>query len=521
MGPASRQSRLGRRHIILGLLAAGLLSLIFADISITTRDPAGNLLRIVSGFFPPTFADTQDWFGIVARTIAFALVGVSIAAAIGLCLAPFYSNPIVRGLSIATRSVHELFWALLLINVTGLSVQTGIVAIAVPYSGIFAKVFSEYLDDVDPGPSDVLSGTTTRLSRFLYARLPQAWANLKTYVLYRYECGLRSSAVLGFIGLPTLGFQLDSVFSQGHYSDAAAILIVYYLLIAAIPFWLRWQLLPVYLAGAVAVLHWTDLPPSQPGLIVRFFTEDIVPAPLRDAALGNLETWHAAGAWLAGIMTTQALPGIIATLIVAQMALVLAAAFAITVFPLAMQRIVGRLGMALSHVGLVILRTSPEYMLAYIFVLILGPSMLPAVLALGLHNGAIIAHLLARQGDHMSNSFRLDSPSGVNLYAYELVPRLTTPALALLLYRWEIIVRESAIVGLIGIMTLGFFVDSAIAEFKFDVVVVLLASTIVLTAIIDVVSRKIRRKVLPHSLRMTQHERSLKFYDTRPAATTA
>ncbi|WP_145963414.1 ABC transporter permease family protein [Paracoccus mutanolyticus] len=68
------------------------------------------------------------------------------------------------------------------------------------------------------------------LSVFFYARLPLVLREFGTYALYRLECALRSSAVLGFIGLPTLGFELDSFeldsfFRQGMYGAVAAVLI--------------------------------------------------------------------------------------------------------------------------------------------------------------------------------------------------------------------------------------------------------------------------------------------------------
>jgi phosphonate transport system permease protein len=51
------------------------------------------------------------------------------------------------------------------------------------------------------------------------------------------------------------------------------------------------------------------------------------------------------------------------------------------------------------------------------------------------------------------------------------VPRLYGQFLAFMLYRWEIIVRESAIFGILGVATLGFYVDAAISELRFDVAV--------------------------------------------------
>jgi phosphonate transport system permease protein len=124
-----------------------------------------------------------------------------------------------------------------------------------------------------------------------------------------------------------------------------------------------------------------------------------------------------------------------------------------------------------------------------------GPSMLPAILALSLHNGTIIAHLVGRQADEVSRTLRLDAPRGLNLYAYEMLPRLFGSFLAFCLYRWEIILRESAILGILGVKTLGFHIDSAISELRLDRAMVLILATAVLTIAVDAVSRAIRSRL--------------------------
>ena len=119
--------------------------------------------------------------------------------------------------------MHELFWALLLMQVTGLSAITGILAIAIPYAGIFAKVFAEMIEEADLTAERVLPVGTSSVSAFAFARLPDLAAAFGTYTLYRLECGMRSTLVLGFVGLPTMGFHLESAFRQGRYAEAAAL----------------------------------------------------------------------------------------------------------------------------------------------------------------------------------------------------------------------------------------------------------------------------------------------------------
>ena len=131
-----------------------------------------------------------------------------------------------------------------------------------------------------------------------------------------------------------------------------------------------------------------------------------------------------------------------------------------------------------------------------------------AVIALALHNGAIVGYLLGRHADALT--YRRDAPRGANLYFYETVPRLYGQFLAYALYRWEIIVRESAIFGILGVRTLGFYIDGAIAEIRLDVAVVLLVVTGGLSMAIDVLSRTLRRR-----LRIGEHPVRLSAMDAR------
>ncbi|KQT50153.1 ABC transporter permease [Methylobacterium sp. Leaf456] len=483
---------LGYRAASAGFALAAFAALALADLHVASLDPWADLRRLLAGLMRPDFASVLPLS--IAYTIAFAVLGVGLGAGAGFLLAiPFARSRAVRLFCASLRAVHELFWALLLMQIFGLSATTGLLAIALPYAGICAKVFSEIIEEADLAALRVLPPGTGAVSAFLYARLPDVAANLRHYTLYRFECGLRSTLVLGFIGLPTMGFHLESAFRQGRYGEAAALLAVFYGLIGTRRLWVRPATLPFLAVASLLVLPATVGTTDIGAGLARFLTHSIVPAPLREGALADPATWTGLWAWFAPILTGQIVPGALQTLVLAQIALVVTALGALVLFPLTARRFTGPLGRPLGRILLVVVRSTPEYMLAYLLLQLLGPSMLPTILALAIHNAGIVGYLMGRHADGLA--YRLDAPKGLNLYAYETLPRLYGQFLAYLLYRWELILREGAILGLLGVATLGFYVDAAISELRIDVAVVLIAATVILTLAVEALSRRLRARL--------------------------
>jgi phosphonate transport system permease protein len=479
------------RSVSLGFVLLAFVCLVFADLSITTLDPWTEMQRMATGFATPDFFAVTNMGRVLIQTIAFALCGVGLGAFFGFFLAQVFHIALVRWSCAFVRAIHELFWALILLQILGLTPLTGVLAIAIPYAGICAKVYAETLEESQPGALAILPVGSGIVSTFFFARLPDVWVHIKNYTSYRFECGLRSSAVLGFIGLPTIGFYLETAFSEGNYSEAGAMLLLFYALIASLRFWLRPRLLGFYLVAAPFLLG--EGASIRFDNVVRFFTSDIVPAPLRGNDLALAQTWSSFGDWLQLLLVDQALPGIIATLLLTQITLVCTGFLTLALFPLISNKFFGKFGRTIGQLLLIVLRSTPEFILAYIFLQLWGPSMLPAIVALSLHNSAIIGHLIGRYSQSLV--LRPDCPRGFNLYGYEILPRVYGQFLAFLFYRWEVIMRETAILGILGIATLGFYVDSAMADIRLDRAMLLILITALLNIFIDSLSRYFRNRL--------------------------
>src|SRR5262245_51727799 len=158
--------KLGYRSVSWLFLLIAAVALMLSDLAVSALNPWAEMRRLAAGLIRP------DLFSIemmsVVWTVAFAVLGVAIGASTGFLLALVFAQ-----LCAFLRSVHELFWALLLIQIAGLSATTGILAVAIPYSGIFAKVFAEMIEEADLSAERVLPAGTSIIARFAYARIPE------------------------------------------------------------------------------------------------------------------------------------------------------------------------------------------------------------------------------------------------------------------------------------------------------------------------------------------------------------
>ena len=210
--------------------------------------------RFLGTFVPPAHA--PEFLAMVAReawrTVAIATAGMTLALVVAVPLTlvstsvlsisalsgrmargPFWLRLAVRWTLIVLRSVPELVWALVFVRVVGLGPTAGVLAIALTYGGMLGKVYGEILESGESHPTQtLLRNGGSRLQAFFFGLLPQNAAELTSYTVYRWECAIRSSVVLGFVGAGGLGQQLDNSMKMFNGGEVLTMLAVFVALVA-------------------------------------------------------------------------------------------------------------------------------------------------------------------------------------------------------------------------------------------------------------------------------------------------
>jgi phosphonate transport system permease protein len=227
----------------------------------------GNLkisAKFIASFWPLVF--TGEFLEMVARetwrTVAMATAGITLALVLAIPLTllstrvlsvsalsgrmargPYWLRQLVRWCLILLRSIPELVWALVFVRVVGLGPTAGVLAIALTYAGMLGKVYGEILESGETHATQTLMRNGSgRFQSFFYGLLPTNAAELTSYTVYRWECAIRSSVVLGFVGAGGLGQQLDNSMKMFNGGEVASMLLVFVALVALadkVSSWLR------------------------------------------------------------------------------------------------------------------------------------------------------------------------------------------------------------------------------------------------------------------------------------------
>lgn len=194
-------------------------------------------LALVDGFLAPDLsrAFLGDVGAALVETVQISLTGLLFGALLGLPLAALIAGNLraprvlrsaARTLAAMLRGVPDLLWALLFVAAVGPGAAAGAMALAVHGAGLLAKLCAEQMEAVDPAPVEALRLTGAgRATTAALGVIPQAAPGLASLLLYQWECNLRTSTVLGFVGAGGIGQQLAISLKLFRYNELSTLIL--------------------------------------------------------------------------------------------------------------------------------------------------------------------------------------------------------------------------------------------------------------------------------------------------------
>jgi phosphonate transport system permease protein len=273
--------------------------------------------------------------------------------------------------------------------------------------------------------------------------------------------------------------------------------------------------------AALALYSWLS-GDIQPGALLqadgmhkleRFVGEELVPHSLRGRPFDMGEGW----AWFSGILSDRGLSGLAATLAISVLAAVLAGLGALllclpaarnfmTPDPFLFSAAPGR-GRRLVFAAVVhftrflqlFLRSIPEYVWAFLLLAMIGPSAWPAIIALAIHNSGILGKLYSESVENLDpqalRSLRALGAGRAQIAGAAIFPLALPRFLLYFFYRFETCVREATVLGMLGTVSLGYWIADARMKRFYDEMFALVVLGAVIVLFGDLVSSVARRVV--------------------------
>ena len=497
-----------------------------------------------------------------ATTVSFAVIGTVLSTVIGLLCAPILAQRLwnqsspggesaarsairttafgcLRTMAAVPRSVHEIVWALLLVQVFGTDPIVAILAIGIPFGAVSAAVFADTIDDAASHAHDNLRASgATRLAALTYSIGPAVAADITGYVFYRFECAIRTAAILGVIGAGGLGYEMQLSFQTLRYSEMWTLIFALVIVAGSADVWssairrrqsrslarcgelrfpeevrrvkatanavgapqrrdwlLRGSLLSLCAAMPIA-WWWINLNPSILwNARRRSFMSDL----LRDMFPPRYGPGGFSALWSAAVDT--AAMSVVAIVVSVALGLLFACVGARSMVSVqtaakrsvpwsAARRVVARAWMLIA-------RSIPPHVWAFLAALILFPGAWPGIVALAAYNTGIMARLFGEtleDVDPRNEELLVAQGAGRTVrLLYATLPAAATRIVALSAYRWEVIMRETVIVGVVGAAGLGRLIQDDLVARDFAAVTSTIGALVVMTVGASALSKRLRR----------------------------
>jgi phosphonate transport system permease protein len=128
---------------------------------------------------------------------------------------------LVRSILNITRSYDSLVLATVFALWVGFGAFAGVLALTIVTIASLGKLFSEAVENIDPGPLEAVSATGASSAQVvLFAVVPQIIPDFISYIIYHWDINVRISTILGFVGGGGIGYYLSQRINVLEYQKA-------------------------------------------------------------------------------------------------------------------------------------------------------------------------------------------------------------------------------------------------------------------------------------------------------------
>ncbi len=503
-------------------LVSELADLISRGFNARTRE----VIRLILHPDWAVFGATVDPF---LETVAMAVLGTFIGCLLALVVA-FGASDVTAGgrgryavtkwVMSLLRSVPDVLWALLFVSAVGSGTISGVLALVFFNVGVVAKLQSETIDAVDTGPLEAADAAGAGiLQRARAAVFPQVLPNYLAYTLYAFELNVRASAVLGLVGAGGIGGAAErrprAVRLRPREPHRGRDLRVRVRRRDALH-------LAAAEAGPMTATDTTGtravpadaprpMPPSRWPLRLAFFVVLLIVAwafATADLDLAKLLRAPSRIARLFGLMFLppdvsylgRAFTAMLESVQMAWLGTLLAAVLSLPLSLLAAKNVSGTLGSSAARQVLNAIRAFPELVLVVLLVTITGLGPVTGTIALGLHSIGTLGKLSSESVESIDTGplEAVEAVGGTWLQKmrWGVLPQALPEIVAFWLYRFEINIRASAVLGVIGAGGIGSVLTNTLTYREFGAAGMTFVVVVAVTLLIDGVSSRIRHRII-------------------------
>lgn len=518
---------------------------------VTISESADNAANFVSRMFPLEFPPMAELLSLIGETLAIVFLATALSVILSVPLAVIAARTttfsptarwISRALIVLARAIPDLVLAIVFIRMFGIGAIGGILAMGIHSVGMVAKLYADAIEELDDGPREAIESVGGSRTQQIVSAIPQALTpQLIATALHRFDINLRTSVLLGYVGVGGIGMAIADSLRTLNYREGMALALVVLLLCIVMEL-LSGSLRAIIMRKSDSSLlsgTWVDRmwgtkvkdkrkaakqdasdgkpsinPPWTAARVSRVlttialvvitiaaFAETEISASNFFTGLANLpETMALFLPPSSGGIAGEIFQLLLDTLQIAFAATFLGAILAIPIGIMAASNIVANKWVhGFFRVLIVVIRGIPELILAIIFVVISGLGPVAGTLALALGAVGLLSKLVADSLEEtdtdVQEALRTTGATESQIFFAATVRQAIPSFIAHCLYLLDTNIRSATLLGVVGAGGIGFQLLNASRVNQFDVVTYILILMVAVVLIVEALSMWLRAAV--------------------------